>query len=71
MIRKMLQEVEDSTNDKERRAEIGWHTTSSSRDKRATKPDNVRVLRIRLGWTLRNMGNFCEDKAKILVEKYV
>ena len=49
----------------------GWHTTSGSRDERATKPDNVWVSWIRLGWTSRTMGNFCEDQAKILVEEYV
>ena len=49
----------------------GWHTTSGSRDERATKPDNVPVSRIRLGWTSKNMGNFCESQPKILVEEYV
>ena len=48
-----------------------WHTTSGSRDERAMKPDNVRVSQIRLGWTSRNVGNICEDQAKILVEEYV
>ena len=49
----------------------GWYANSSSREERAAKPDNVRVSRIRLGWTLRNMGNICEDQDKILVEEYV
>ena len=40
-------------------------------EKRATKPDNVWISRIRLGWTSGNMGNICEDQAKILVEEYV
>ena len=34
-------------------------------------PDNVRISRIRLGWTSGNMGSICEDQAKILVEEYV
>ena len=54
----MLQEIEESLDDKEKRAEIrskkhekwinmegaektGWDTTSGSRNKRATKMDNV------------------------------
>ena len=49
----------------------GWHTTSGSRDKRATKRDNVRISRIRLSCTLGNIGKICEDQAKILVEEYV
>ena len=49
----------------------GWHTTTGSRDKRATQPDNVRILRIGIGWTSGSMGNICEDQTKILVEEYV
>ena len=51
--------------------ETGWYSTSGSGDKRATKLDNIQISRIRLSWTSGIMGNICEDKAKILVEKYV
>ena len=42
----------------------GWHTTSGSQEERATKPDNDRVLRIRLGGHRGTWATFVKIKQK-------
>ena len=43
----------------------GWYTTVGNRHKGTIETSNIRISRIRLGWTSGNMGNICRSSKNI------